>query len=218
MPLDRITLGPDQPSGALVWLHGLGADGHDFAPIVPVLGRPDLRVVLPHAPVRPVTINRGYPCRAWYDIRDRPAGQGREDPVDVRTSALAVNALIQEQRDAGLPADRIAVVGFSQGGAMALHVALRWPERLAAVVALSTYLVLPEALDAELSPAAQGLPAFFGHGTQDGVVPMARGRAAFDRLDGVLDATWQTWPMPHSVHPDEIDALVAFLDRVLPAP
>jgi len=216
-PLDRVTLGPEAPSGALIWLHGLGADGHDFEPVVPILGRPDLRVVLPHAQVRPVTVNRGWPCRSWYDIRHLEPGPDRESEADIRASAKQVEALVREQRDAGVPADRIALVGFSQGGAMALHVALRWPERLAGVVALSTYLVLPESLDAERAPASQGMPGFFAHGSQDGVVPMDRGRAAFDRLDGWLEATWQTWPMGHAVHPGEIDALAAFLGRALPA-
>ena len=216
MPLDALVVGPDQPSGVLVWMHGLGADGHDFVSVVPVLDRPDLRVILPHAPVSPVTVNGGAPCRSWYDIRHLAPGPGRESEPDIRRSAKALEAIVASQRAAGIPADRIALVGFSQGGAMALHVALRWPERLAAVVALSTYLVLPDTLEAERSAASDGLPAFFGHGTVDGVVAPERGRHAADRLSGHLDVRWFDYPMDHSVCIDEVLDLRDFLAEVLP--
>lgn len=215
--LDAVRLGPDAPSGLVLWLHGLGADGHDFAPLVPHLGRPDLRVVLPHAAVRPVTINGGFPMRAWYDITRMETGPGREPPADIRASAASLTALLQaEQEAAGVPWSRVLVVGFSQGGAMALHLALRWPERLAGLAALSTYLVLEDALEAERAAVSDGLPAFFAHGIGDPTVSWDRGRAAFDRLAPHLDATWRDYPMAHEVCLDEVRDLVDFLNRVLP--
>jgi len=216
MSLPALTLGSDAPTGALIWLHGLGADGNDFAPVVPILDRPDLRVILPHAPVRPVTVNGGAPCRSWYDIRFMAPGPGRESADDIRASAEAVRSLVQEQRNAGIPAHRIALVGFSQGGAMALHVALRWPERLAAVVALSTYLVLEDTLDDERSATTNGLPAFFGHGTFDPVVSPGRGQSAADRLAPHLDVRWHDYPMDHSVCIDEILDLRDFIAETIP--
>ncbi len=215
---EPIVIGPESPSGVLIWLHGLGADGHDFVPAIPHLQRPDLRVVLPHAPTRPVTINGGIPCRSWYDIRHFDPGPGRESESEIRGSARQVGGLIREQREAGIPADRIALVGFSQGGAMALHVALRWPERLAAVVALSTYLLLEETLDAERSAASDNLRAFFGHGLFDPVVDPARGRQAAERLSSHLDVQWLDYPMDHSVCLEELQDLQTFLNEVLPAP
>lgn len=216
MSLPCVTHGPANPAGVVVWLHGLGADGHDFSSVVPVLDRPDLRFVMPHAPVRPVTINGGAPCRSWYDIRQLAPGPDRESPSDIRTSAAAVGQLIQDALDAGTPANRIALVGFSQGGAIALHTALRWPERLAAVVALSTYLVLETTLTAERSPASTGMPAFFGHGTLDQVVAPARGMHAADLLEDHLDVRWHSYPMGHAVCIDEILDLRDFLAEVLP--
>lgn len=213
-----IILGPEAPSGVLIWMHGLGADGNDFVPAVPHLQRPDLRVVLPNAPVRPVTINGGMACRSWYDIRHFEHGPDRESEEEIRASATQIEALVQEQRDAGIPADRIALVGFSQGGAIALHVALRWPERLAAVVALSTYLVLEDKLDDERSAKSSGMPAFFGHGLFDPVVQHELGHQAAERLSGDLDVQWRDYPMDHSVCLEELQDLRAFLARVLPLP
>lgn len=216
MSLPRVTHGPDHPTGVVIWLHGLGADGHDFTSVVPVLERPDLRFVLPHAPVRPVTINRGAPCRSWYDIRQLAPGPNRESADDIRASAASVAELIQEALDEGIPASRVALVGFSQGGAIALHTALRWPERLACVVALSTYLVLEGTLDTERSPASTGMPAFFGHGTLDGVVALDRGARAADLLEPHLDVQWHSYPMGHSVCIDEVLDLRDFLRAALP--
>ena len=216
MALKRLTFGPAKPTGAVIWLHGLGASGHDFSSIVPHMDRPDLRFVLPHAPVRPVTVNGGMPCPSWYDIRHMGSGPGRESAEEVHQSAKDINALVQEQRDAGIPANRIALFGFSQGGAMALHVALRWPERLAAVVAMSTYLVLEASLEAERSPASDGMPAFFAHGTDDGVVDITRGQRAHDLLADRLDASWASYPMTHEVCIDEILDLRDLLGEVIP--
>jgi phospholipase/carboxylesterase len=216
--LDALIIGPEAPSGLVIWLHGLGADGHDFAPVVPLLQRPDLRFVLPHAPERPVTINGGIPMPAWYDITRMAPGPGREPEEDVRDTGAFLRVLIEDEQARGISASRTLVVGFSQGGAMALHVALRWPERLAGVVALSTYLVLPEFLDAELSGAVRDMPAFFGHGSRDPTVPMQRGRAAHDRLAGTLDTEWRDYPMGHELCGEEIRDLRQWIDRVLPAP
>lgn len=215
-PLDAIVHGPDAPTGTVIWMHGLGASGDDFVPLLPLLERPDLRFVLPHAPVRPVTINGGYPMRAWYDITQLEPGPDREPEHDVRETALAIDRLIEVERDRGVPADRILMVGFSQGGAMALHCALRWPERLAGVVALSTYLVLPDTLAAERAPVSDGMPAFFGHGIGDPTVAWDRGRDAYETLAPDLDATWLDYPMEHELCIEEIHDLRAFLGRVLP--
>ena len=216
-PLESIIQGPANPSGSVIWLHGLGASGDDFVPVLPLLQRPDLRFVLPHAPVRPVTINGGYPMRAWYDITQMAPGPGREPESDIRETASLVDMLIAEEQSRGVPAARILLVGFSQGGALALHCALRWRERLAGVVALSTYLVLPDVLDTERARATDGMPAFFAHGIHDPTVPWDRGRHAFAMLSRHLDATWFDYPMGHELCIEEVGDLRAFLDRVLPA-
>ena len=174
--------------GAVIWLHGLGADGHDFEPIVPELrldGTVNLRYVFPHAPVRPVTINGGMSMRAWYDILtlDR---DGPQDEAGIRDSAEILVSLIERERERGVPAERIVVAGFSQGGAIALHVALRYPERLAGLLALSTYLPLPGSLESEVidNPEAQpaSLPIFMAHGTFDPVVPHALGAGSYEAI------------------------------------
>lgn len=211
----------DTPSGLVLWLHGLGASGHDFDPVIPILGRPDLRFVLPHAPVRPVTLNGGFPMRAWYDIRHLDPGPDREPESDVReTSTLLGELLRQQQAAAGVPWSRVVVVGFSQGGAMAYHMGLRWPERLAGIAALSTYLVIEEALAGELSAAAMGpspLPVFVAHGTHDPTVPRSRGAAAHKQLQALgLTPEWHEYPMGHEVCMDELEALRSWLADVLP--
>ena len=217
-PLDAIVQGPDAPSGTVIWMHGLGASGDDFVPVLPLLQRPDLRFVLPHAPVRPVTINGGYPMRAWYDITQMEPGPDREPEADIRATAAAIDRLIQAERDRGVPAERILLVGFSQGGANPLHCALRWPERLAGVVALSTYLVLPDVLSAERARASDGMPAFFAHGIGDPTVSWDRGRDAYETLAVDLDAEWLDYPMGHELCVEELHDLRAFLERSLPKP
>lgn len=219
-PLEEpVLLGPsDSPGGLLFWLHGLGADGHDFAPIVPLLERPDLQVVLPHAPVRRVTLNGGHPMRAWYDIRHLAPGPDREPEADVRQSAALLSAQLRHVRArSGVPWSRVVVVGFSQGGAMALHLGLRWEQRLAGLVALSTYLVVPDTLPQERSAASQGLPLFLAHGTQDPTVHIDRGQETRRVLADSVDLTWKTYPMGHEVNMREIVDLRAWLGRVLPA-
>jgi phospholipase/carboxylesterase len=192
---------------SVVWLHGLGADGHDFAPIVPELVRPDwpgIRFVFPHAPVRPVTINGGVPMRAWYDIRNLSADD-RADEEGVRESMREVDALIARERDRGVPPARQLLVGFSQGGAMALASGLRREAPVAGIAALSAYLPLASKTAAEMTPGGKATPVFMGHGTQDPVVAPAWGSRSRDALQALgVQVDWRTYPMPHSVHPQEI--------------
>jgi phospholipase/carboxylesterase len=204
---------------AVVLMHGLGADGHDFESLVPELrlpASPAVRWVFPHAPVRPVTINGGYRMRAWYDIVaiDRAAA---EDEHGIRRSADAIGELVRRERERGIPAERIVLAGFSQGGAMALHTALRWPERLGGVVALSCYLPLAAHLAAEAHPSNAAVPVFAAHGTMDPIVPSALGESSRDLLRSRgYDVEWREYPMPHSVCAAEIEDLRAFLLRALP--
>ena len=207
----RIETGRD-PEAAIIWLHGLGADGHDFEPIVPELelARP-VRFVFPHAPIRPVTINQGMRMRAWYDILQ--LGGGPEDEAGLRASQQLTEELIRSQ---GLPANRIVLAGFSQGGAIALLTALRYPERLAGVMALSTYLPLAPKLAAERSEANSDVPIFMAHGSDDDLIPMDRAQASHDALKALgYPVEWRDYPMPHSVCAPEIADISAFLSRVL---
>lgn len=200
------------PTGSVIWLHGLGADGHDFEPIVPELRLPaslPLRFVFPHAPVRPVTLNGGMSMRAWFDIfsleRDGPA-----DETGIRESAAAVNALIEREIERGIDVRRIVVAGFSQGGAIAIHVALRSTDRLAGLMALSTYMPMPKYLQAEVIDKPDcgdlSLPIFMAHGSFDPVLPMALGRASADLLiDSGFEVQWHDYPMAHAVCAEEIN-------------
>jgi phospholipase/carboxylesterase len=201
-------------TGSVVWLHGLGADGHDFEPLVPYLGLGDhhrIRFVFPHAPRIPVTINMGLVMPAWYDIVQMDLRRAH-DEAGVRESQVRVEALLARERQRGVPPDRTVLAGFSQGGAVALHTALRQPERLAGVLALSTYLVCEDSLEEERSAANQDVPMFQAHGTADPMVPVDRGLAARDRLLELgYDVTWKTYPMEHQVHPDEIRDIGAWL-------
>ena len=219
LPLETVELEPSSTAqAAVVWMHGLGADGHDFESLVPELQLPPslaVRFVFPHAPVRPVTINGGHRMRAWYDVAgfDRRAAQ---DERGIRESAEAIGALVKRERERGIAASRILVAGFSQGGAMALFTALRWPERLGAILALSTYLPLADTLRDELHPANAGVPIFMAHGQLDAVLPQSLGEASRDALR-VLGCTvdWHSYPMPHSVCLEEIADLRRFLLSVL---
>ena len=204
------------PRAAIVWMHGLGADGHDFAPIVPELTLPvPVRFVFPHAPMRSVTINQGMVMRAWYDIRGI-GGERREDGDGVRASQTQIEALIARERARGIPADRLVLAGFSQGGAMALHTGLRHPERLAGIMALSCALPLADTLAAEASPANRATSIFMAHGTHDDVIPIARARQAHDVLEKLgYPVDWHDYPMPHSVCAEEIADISAWLTTVL---
>jgi phospholipase/carboxylesterase len=191
--------------------------GHDFEPIVPQLACPRdrIRFVFPHAPLRPVTINQGYVMRAWYDVRAL-AGVRREDEAGVRQSARQIEALLGRERQRGMAPGRIVIAGFSQGGAMALHVGLRHPDRLAGILALSCYLPLASALDTELSPANRDVPIFWAHGLHDPMIPQAmaeQGRAQLGELGYQVD--WHQYPIPHSVSAEEIADVARWLARVL---
>lgn len=209
------------PDAAVIWLHGLGADGYDFEPVVPELRLPAqlrVRFVFPHAPVRPVTLNMGMPMRAWYDILQ--LGGGAEDAAGIRASQALVEGLVQRELGRGVPARRIVLAGFSQGGAIALQTGLRHPERLGGVLALSTYLPLAARLAAERSPANRDLPIFMAHGTLDPMIAIARARESFDALQALgYAAEWHEYDMPHSVCGEEIADIAAWLLRLLaPAP
>ena len=203
------------PQGAVIWLHGLGADGHDFEPIVPELrlSKP-VRFVFPHAPVRPVTLNAGMRMRAWYDIFQ--LGGGPEDEAGVRASQRLLEDLIARETARGIPPGKIVLAGFSQGGAIVLQTALRHPERLAGLLALSTYLPLARTLEDEASAANRDIPIFMAHGLYDDIIPVDRAQASRKRLEALGYAVeWHDYPMPHSVCPPEIGHIAAFLTRVI---
>jgi len=205
-----------QPVYSVIWMHGLGADGNDFVPIVPELGLNGLavRFIFPHAPLRPVTINGGYVMRAWYDIGYQDLSL-KEDENGVRESQLAVEQLIAREISRGLPARRVVLAGFSQGGAIALHCGLRYPKRLGGVIALSTYLPLPDTVEAELSDANRDLPILMAHGLQDPVVPLKLAQASCSRLLTLgFPVEWHEYDMPHSVCPEEIDTIGEWLRRL----
>lgn len=216
--LERIILetGP-QPQAAVIWMHGLGADGNDFVPIVEELnlsGCPDIRFVFPHAPTMPVTINGGYVMRAWYDILTTDLVR-REDEGGLRQSQQAINGLIAEQIAQGIPANRIVLAGFSQGGAMTLQTGLRYPESLAGMIVLSAYAPLLETLATECHPANKATPIFMAHGTQDPIVPHSRGAASRDTLHNLgYTVEWHDYPMPHSVCWEEVQAIGTFFQRL----
>ena len=216
--LDAVIIEPSAPhTGTVVWLHGLGASGHDFEPVIPWLSRPDLRFVLPHAPERPVTINNGWVMPAWYDIRSLAVGPEREDADHIADAADRIGDLIAAEHGRGIASDRIALVGFSQGAAMSLHTGLRHAEALAGIGVLSGYLVLEDRIEAEATDANRATPILFCHGTQDGVVRVERGRRAHTWMtDEGRPTEWHDWPMGHEVVPDEIEVIAQWLTRVLP--
>lgn len=206
-----------KPGAAVIWLHGLGADGRDFEPIVPELGLPaskPVRFIFPNAPQRPVTINGGMRMPAWYDILQ--LGGGPEDEAGIRESQAQIRSLIERQKTLGVPARRIVLAGFSQGGAIVLQTGLRYPERLAGVMALSTYLPLAGKLAAERHAINNDLPILMAHGSYDPMIPMARAQQSRDALKALGYAVeWREYPMPHSVCPEEIADIAAFLLRIL---
>lgn len=205
-----------RPDACVVWLHGLGADGHDFEPIVPQLTHTQagaVRFVFPHAPVRPVTVNGGMRMRAWYDILELSV-ERNADRAGIDQSVAQVDALIDAEIAAGIPPERIVLAGFSQGGAIALRCGLARADRLAGIIGLSCYLLDGGELERWLSPANRSQSVLIGHGRHDTVVPMALGQAAVERLGAAgLGVDWHTWPMPHAVCAEEI----AVIDRWLAA-
>lgn len=213
LPAVERETGPE-PKFSIIWLHGLGADGHDFAPIVLQLVDPSwpaLRFVFPHAPTRPVTVNGGMPMRAWYDIRGVDLRMG-QDGAGIRQSINAVDALIAHEGERGVPTERVFLAGFSQGGAIALAAGLRHAQRLAGIVALSTYLLLADALTAERSDANRAVPIFQAHGSADPVVPLARGEDSRQALEALgYHVDWHTYPMAHAACADEVADLRRWL-------
>ena len=206
-----------KPAAAVIWLHGLGADGHDFEPIVPELRLPAskaVRFVFPNAPHRPVTINGGMRMPAWYDILQM--GGGAEDEAGIRESQRQVEELIARQNEQGIPAGKIALAGFSQGGAIVLHTGLRYRERLAGVMALSTYLPLREKLEKEKQAANAGVPIYMAHGSFDPMIGIDRAQRSREILEAQgYQVEWHEYPMPHSVCPEEIGDIAKFLLRIL---
>jgi phospholipase/carboxylesterase len=206
------------PRSSVIWLHGLGADGHDFEPVVPALGLPrDARVrfVFPHAPMRPVTINGGYVMRAWYDIKTLDLDRMVEEE-DLETSRRQLEAWIRHEEALGVPCERIVVAGFSQGGAIALYSGLQFEKRLAGIVALSCYHPLPYLIRERSSKANAEVPLFMAHGTYDPIVPLPLAEATVATLrEQGYEPEWRTYPMPHSVSPEEIADIGRFLsDRL----
>jgi phospholipase/carboxylesterase len=204
------------PKHAVVWLHGLGADGNDFAPIVPHLqssARRPVRFVFPHAPIRPVTINGGMAMRAWYDILGMDIDRN-QDQSGIAASLSQVGELLDDQMQRGIPPENLILAGFSQGGAIALRLGLTRTPALAGVMVLSAYLLDAGGLEQWSVPEAKHVPVFIGHGTQDPVVPVGLGQSSAERLQAAgFSVDWQTWPMPHSVCPEELAAIDAWMER-----
>ena len=212
-----IETGPN-PIGSVIWLHGLGADGHDFEPVVPELRLPaelPLRFVFPHAPVRPVTINGGMQMRAWYDILSLD-GEGRSEESSVRESAAALLEMIDTEVASGIEPGRIVLAGFSQGGAIVMHAGLRYPQAVAGLMLLSTYLPVPGAFAAEVKDNAssqpRSVPIFMAHGSFDPMLPLALGRESADTIESAgYTIDWREYPMAHGVCPQEIADIRRFL-------
>ena len=217
LPAVELETAPD-PTASVIWLHGLGADGNDFVPIVPELGLPPvlgLRFVFPHAPVRSVTINNGVRMRAWYDISAADLNN-RADIAGVRQSQAEIEVLIAQEKTRGVPAGRIVLAGFSQGGAIALYAGLRHAERLAGILALSTYLVQADKLPAEAAAANRDVPIFMAHGTADPVVRFEWGLASRRALEANGNPVeWHEYRIEHSVCLEEVRAIGAWLARLL---
>ncbi len=214
-----------EPAGSVrssvIWMHGLGADAHDFESIVPELRLPvelGVRFVFPNAPIRPVTINNGMRMRAWYDVLSLDLPR-QEDPEGVLASERAIGALLEREKQRGVAAGRIVLAGFSQGGAMALQTGLRYPERLAGILALSCYIPLASRLNTERQPANYATPVFMAHGDYDAVIPMRYGRQGADTLEELgYPVEWHDYGMGHEVCWQEIRDLAEWLQRVLATP
>jgi len=217
--LESITINPQsEPKAVVIWLHGLGADGYDFEPIVPELNLPDsaaIKFVFPHAPKIPVTVNGGYVMRAWYDIAATDLGE-QQDAEGIKRSAEQLNALIKEEIKGGVPAEKIILAGFSQGGAIILQAGLRYPEKLGGIMVLSSYVPLADSLAAEKHSANQDVSIFYAHGEQDDVIPISFAEQSRDLLvEQNYSVEWNSYPMPHAVIPDEIDAISNWLRKII---
>lgn len=208
----------ENPAFSVIWLHGLGADGHDFEPIVPELNLPpasSVRFIFPHAPEQAVTINGGMVMRSWYDILSMEIAR-QVDEAGIDQSAELVKKLIAQELDRGISSDHILLAGFSQGGAIALHAGLQYDKPLLGILALSTYLPLPGRILAGANTANQSIPIFMGHGTHDPVVPMQLGRQSCDHLiEQGYSVEWHSYPMQHSVNMEEIRDVGAWMTTLL---
>ena len=217
-PLETVEHSTGSPvAGSVIWMHGLGADGHDFEPIVPELqvDGAALRFVFPHAPVRPVTINGGIPMRAWFDVIGLERGT-QQDEAGIRAAQQQIQTLIRRENERGVPTERILLAGFSQGGSVALHTGLRYPERLAGLIGLSTYLPLDWTIDTESHDANRQTPVFLAHGTLDPLVDPSLGETTRTLLEErSYQVFWKTYPMPHAVCAEEIADLRTWITKLL---
>lgn len=211
----EICSGPS-PDASIIWLHGLGADGYDFAPVVEALQpMPNVRFILPHAPARAITINGGYVMPAWYDILGMDLKE-RQDEEGIRASQALIETLISQETKRGIAPARIALAGFSQGGAIALHTALRHADKLAGVMALSAYLPLHEKLAAERSANNLAIPIFMAHGRFDDIIPLQTAETSKDFMEGFdYRIEWHEYSMPHSVCNEEIADIRNFISGIL---
>ncbi len=195
---------------SVIWLHGLGADGHDFEPVIPALQLPQdhgIKFIFPHAPERPVTINGGMVMRAWYDIKEMDLRK-REDADGIEESRQILEGFIKAEKDAGIPTEKILLAGFSQGGVVILHTGLRYSEPLAGLLALSTYLAMPDTLSAEADSANAKIPIFMAHGTMDPIIPIQQGKNSADQLKkGDYSVDWHEYPIQHAVSLEEIEEI-----------
>lgn len=216
--LETIIIETSQPiQQSVIWLHGLGADGHDFAPIVPELNIPNTRFIFPHAPHQPITMKNGYEMRAWYDLYGLTL-QTKQDEAGMRAMQQEIESLIEAEIKQGIPANKIVLAGFSQGGAMAFFTGLRYPKRLAGILALSTYVSLKEKLADEAHKANKDTPIFMAHGSFDSIITLDTcliSRRLLEDLDYQVE--WHEYPMPHSVCSEEIEDIARFLKQVFHA-
>ena len=216
--LEHIEIEPEtEAQSAVILLHGLGADGHDFEPIIPELGLPEdssIRFIFPHAPIRSVTINEGAEMRAWYDFIPHSETAGTDD---IDTSAEQLRLFIQREEQRGIPSERILLAGFSQGGVIALHAGTRYSQRLAGILALSTYLHDFSGTERDMHDANLAIPIMIAHGTQDQAIPIMRAATSRENLLRLgYDVRWFDYPMAHQVCREEIEQIAAFLKEVLP--
>lgn len=218
--LDCIEITTSEPvEYTVIWLHGLGASGHDFEPIVPelnLLQRPGVRFLFPHAPIRPITINGGAAMRGWYDITSLDFGSRAQDYDGIKESAALINDLIDNEISQGIPASNIILAGFSQGGAIALYAGLTGEHKLAGVMALSTYMPIQDEALPAITPEHLSVPVFMAHGQMDDVIQIQHAQQSKDALESKgINIEWHAYPMPHSVSPDEISDIADWLKRQL---
>jgi len=216
--LETVEISPANADASVIWLHGLGADGYDFEPIVPALALPKssaVRFIFPHAPTRAVTINNGMVMRAWYDIAAADLGS-QQDAEGIHVSQSQIIELIENEIERGIAPERIVIAGFSQGGAVAVQTALRFHKKLAGVMMLSTYVPLSDTLEGERNTVNASIPVFYGHGENDDIIPISFAKASRDQLTQLgYEVEWHSYVMPHGVLPEEIDDIGFWLRKVL---